>query len=181
MKLWRSINKYSGRLVLKPIYPEAKDQKPGSKTTGGLTAPLGGLTGLFGGLTAKHQNRRSVLKTARDQNTNRSNFWFTRPNFTKLEPHLLRTNRNLFQSTIATIQPRVPTIFSLNEEGSKTRSNRKRDLATCSWVIDDQDDPRWVPTCHSKLDHKEKSIKNSRIKEIPKITKYRARTKRDSI
>ena len=31
MKLWRSINKYSGRLVLNPIYPKAKDQNTGIK------------------------------------------------------------------------------------------------------------------------------------------------------
>ena len=89
----------------------------------------------------------------------------------KLEPHLVKDIRNLFQSRTAEIHTKVPIFFSLNEVCSKTEPNTKYDLKTRSWVIDDQDDPRWVPTCHSKLDHSKKPTKNSRIKERPQIIK----------
>ena len=89
----------------------------------------------------------------------------------KLDTHLLKDVRNLFQATIVKILAKVLTFLRLSEGGSKIESKQKYDLETCSWVNDDQDGPRWVPTCHSKLDQDKKPSKNSRIKERAQITK----------
>ena len=89
----------------------------------------------------------------------------------KLDTHLLNDVRNLFQATIVKILAKVLTFLRLSEGGSKTESKRKYDLTTCSWVNDDQDDPRRVPTCHSKLDQGTKPTKNSRIEERLKSSK----------
>ena len=116
-------------------------------------------------------NRKISKISPTIRNEKRPNFWSVRPNFTKFEPHLPKDIRNLFQSKISEIHAKVPIFFSLSEGGSKTEPNAKYDLETCSWVIDDQDDPRWVRTCHSKLDQGKKPSKNSWIKERLKIIK----------
>lgn len=89
----------------------------------------------------------------------------------KLGTHLPKDIRNLFHATIVKILAKVPIFFSLNGVCSKTEPKSKYDLETCSWMIDDQDDPRWVHTYCSKLDHSKKPTKNSRINERLKIIK----------
>ena len=49
-------------------------------------------------------------------------------NFTKLDTHLLKDVRNLFQATIVKILAKVLTFLRLSEDGSKTESKRKHDL-----------------------------------------------------
>ena len=117
-----------------------------------------------------NQPSPELKKTARDQNTNRSNFWFTRSNFIKLDTHLLKDVWDLLQATIVKIFAKVLTFLRLSEGGFKNRTNTKTWSKRLLVGDDDQDDLRWVPTCQSKLDQVRKSNQNSRIKERPKIT-----------
>ena len=130
-----------------------------------------------GGRTAVRYNRRQTggrtdfPGTARRRKLKVAQLLIHLAKLHEIWPHLPKDIRNLFQSKITEIYAKIPIFFNLNEGGSKTEPNAKYDLETCSWVVDDQDDPRWVPTCHSKLYHGKKPSKNSQIKERPQITK----------
>ena len=48
----------------------------------------------------------------------------------------------------------------MSEGWYKNRAKPNIDPKTCSWVEDDQNDPRYNPTCHNKQDHGQKSKEN---------------------
>ena len=75
------------------------------------------------------------------------------------------------------IRAKAPQISRMREGGHKNRAKSKIDPKTYSWVEDDQDDNRYIPTCRSKQDHSQKLKENQRINENPKITKERVKTR----
>lgn len=81
---------------------------------------------------------------------------------------------------IEKIKTKVPQISRIREGGHRNHAKPKIDSKTCSWVEDDQDDPRYILTYHIKQDHGQKPRENQRIKENPKITKEIAKIRIDA-
>ena len=84
---------------------------------------------------------------------------------TKLETHLPKDIRILLQAMIVQIYVKVLTFFHLNEGGFKTGQKRKLYPNTCSWEIEDLDDPRCIPTHHikEKRERKQPKTKGSKM------------------
>ena len=193
----RAIRMNSRRLVLNLNQnPQSKRQKQEIKTSVAVW-PLPRAVRPAGWRTEQNQHRRirravwppcknrsdrfspEALFTVQNQNENQSNFWYTRPNLTKLGGYLPKDIRDLFQVTIVQIHVKVLIFFCFTKEGFKTDQKRKTWSITCSWEINDLDDLRCIPTHHSKVNEGKKATKTQDQRSTTKYQNKGWRTKRE--